>query len=145
MPIKAKIYCDSLSKVANVVTKELYIRFFEFSAKEFQQLVKASYWVQEITFWDCSISCSTALDFGKKIKYKTNFLSFQCWGNIDNYSLTTDWKYTPSSFSNIVDAIGNSGLKDSLKQIDISYNQTLDKSSVQALLDSQGIMSILID
>ena len=57
---------------------------------------------------------------------------------------TTDWKTDPSCFENIVDAIKNSGLKDSLQKVSIDYNQTLSKEKVQELFNSKGMSHITV-
>ena len=143
--IKSKIDINSLSKAVSAVTKEVYIRLYEFSEEDLQQFVRAACNVERIIIQRCSVHCSSALDFGAKLKYKTNFLSFQLWGYTDYTELTTDWKTDPSCFSNIVDAIGSSGLRDSLTKLSIYDNQTLDKAKVQELLNAKGMTHILVE
>ena len=143
-PIKSKIEIDSLSKAVSSVTKEVYIRMYEFSAADLQQFVRAACNAERIIFQRCSVHCSPALDFGYELKYNINFLNFQMWGNTYYKELTTDWMSDPSCFSHIVDAISNSGLRHSLTKLSIGYNQTLDKAKVQDLLNAKGMAHISV-
>ena len=141
-PIKSKISINSLSKAVVVVTKLVYIRLYEFSAADLQQFVRAACNVERIIFQRCSVHCSQSLDFGSDLKYSTNFLSFQVCGNASYKELSTDWISDPSCFSNIVDAISNSGLRRSLTKLSIDDNPTLDKSKVQKLLNAKGMARV---
>ena len=143
-PIKSKININSLSKAATAVNKEVYIRMYEFSAADLQQFVRAACKAERIIIQRCSVHCSSALDFESKLKYNTNFLSFQVWGDTYYKELKTDWKTDPSSFSHIVDAIGSSGLRHSLTKLSIGLNQNLDKTKVQELLNAKGMAHISV-
>ena len=85
------------------------------------------------------------MDFGENIKYITKTLSFKFCGNMKLKNVTTDWKINLSAFLNIIDAIGKSGLKQSLTKIDISSNDTLDKANIKEYLDVKNMAHILID
>ena len=135
---------NSLLKAVSEVTKEVFIRLFEFSATDLQQLIKAACGVERIIIHCCSIHCSAKLDFGADTKYKTKFLSLQLSGNSNCKELTTDWIEDPQVFSNIVDAIGNSGLRDSLTKISIAFNDTLDKTKVLELFSAKGMPHISV-
>ena len=50
----------------------------------------------------------------------------------------------PPSFSFIVDAIGNSGLRVSLQKLSIAENPTLTASEIQAELDEKGMSHISV-
>ena len=117
---------------------------FEFSAAELQQFVRAFCNAERIVFHRCSVRCSSALDFGSKLKFNTNYLSFQLWGNTDFNELKTDWMSDPSCFSHIVDAIGSSGLRHSLAKLNIRLNSTLDKAKVEELLKAKGLAHISV-
>ena len=93
--IKSKIDINSLSKTVAAVTKEIFIRLYEFSAADLQQFVRAACSAERIIIHRCSVHCSSALDFGSELKYNTNFLSFQFWGYTSYTELTTDWKTDP--------------------------------------------------
>ena len=143
-PIKYKLDINSLSKAVTAVTREVFISCFEFSAEDLQQLIRAACNAERIVFYLWSVHCSFALDFGAKIKYNTNYLGFQNWGSTDIIELSTDWKTDPSCFSNIVDAIGSSGLRQSLSKLNIYKNQTLKKKEVKELLNAKGMKRIKV-
>ena len=143
IPIKSKINIKSLTKAVAAVTKEVFIRMYEFSAEDLQQFVRAARSAERIVLHRCSVHCSSALDFGSKLKYNTKFLSFQLWGDTDYKELKTDWMSDPSCFSSIVDAISSSGLRHSLSKLSISDNETLEIAEVQELLNSKGMAHIL--
>ena len=142
--IKKKLDIKSVLKVVTVVTKEIYIRLYEFSAADLQQFIRAACNTERIVIYRCSVHCLPSLDFGTTIRFNTKFLGFDLWGNTNCTGLTTDWKNDPSCFSNIVDAIGNSRLRHSLAKLSIAHNQTLDKQKVQKLLNSKGMAHILV-
>ena len=143
--INSKIDINSLSKAVAAVTKEVFIRLYEFSAAELQQFIIASCNAERIVIRRCSVHWSTPLDFGSSIKYNTKYLSFQFWGDTSYKELTTDWKSDPSWFLNIVDAICSSGLRHSLTKLDINSNPTLDKAKINELLSAKGMAHISID
>ena len=143
-PIKSKIGIKSLSKAVSLVTKEVYIRLYEFSTADLQQFVRAACNAERIIIHRCSMHCSSTIDFGSKLRYNTSFLSFQHWGETRYNELTTDWMSDPSCFSHIVDAIGRSGLRHSLIKLSIGLNPTLSKSKVQELLNVKGMAHIKV-
>ena len=143
-PINSKIDINSLSKAVTAVTKEVFIRLYEFSATDLQQFVRAACNAERIIIHRCSVHCSSALDFGAKLKYNTNFLSFQMWGDTGCTELTTDWISDPSCFSHIVDAIGSSGLRHSLTKLSIYNNLNLDKVKVQEVMKAKGMTHISV-
>ena len=133
--IKMDFYIDSISKAIKSVQKEIYLRCFEIKEPELEQIIKsASDWERLIiVYWD--IHCSKKLDFGTSVKYKIKFLSFTLCGYTSSKERKSDWITTPSCFKNIVEAISKSGLKDSLEEVDIEYNDTLKKDEVQAMFN----------
>ena len=142
--IKSEFYINSLLKAVSKVTKEVYFWCFDFSTINLEQIIKAAHNSERLVFRFCCIHCSTDLDFELICEYNTKFLSFECWGQTDNMVRTTDWKTDPSCFENIVDAIKNSDLKDSLQKVSIDYNQTLSKEKVQELFNSKGMSHITV-
>ena len=62
-------------------------------------------------------------------------MSFAVCGYVYSKDRKSDWIMNPSCFKNIVEAISKSGLKYSLEQIDICYNDTLDKDEVQIMFN----------
>ena len=129
----------------NATAEEVFLYRLEFSEAELGQIVRASCNAERLIFESCSIHCSTALDFGSALKYKTKILNFQYWGNTFNLDRKTDWKYSPACFDNIIEAISNSGLRDSLKTIGIYKNQTLSVEKVQQTLNEKAMSYVTVD
>ena len=142
IPVKYKLDINLLSKAVAAVTREVYIRCFEFSAADLQQLIRAACNAERIVICWCSVHCLSELDFGATIEYKTNYLGFDSCGETSSEELTTAWKADPSCFSHIVDAIGSSGLRHSLTKLNIYENQTLKKQEVEELLITKGMTHI---
>ena len=141
--IKSEFYVDAFSGAAARTTKEVYFTFINFSAEDLQTIVRAAHKTERIIFNSCSIHCSSGLDFGADLSYKTKYLSFQGWGSKSVFK-TTDWKADPSKFSLIVDAIGSSGLRASLEKLNIYYNDTLIQFKVQEELNVKGMSHISV-
>ena len=142
--IKSKFYIDAFSKAVASITKEVYFYCIDFRAKDLQTVVRAAHKAERIVFNFCNIHCSSGLDFGANLSYKTKFLSFQQWGDMIFRERTTDWKDDSSKFFFIVDAIGSSGLRASLEKLSIANNQTLSKSKVQEELNAKGMTHISV-
>ena len=142
--IKMDFYIDSISKAIKSVQNEIYLRCFEIKEPELEQIIKsASNWERLIIdYWD--IHCSKKLDFSASAKYKIKFLDFEQCGDIRCKERKTDWISTPSCFKNIVEAISKSGLRDSLEQVDIIYNETLKKDEVQVMFNELGMSHISV-
>ena len=141
---KSKFYVDVFSEAARRTTKEVFLNYIDFSAEDLQTVVKAACNVERIVLSACCIHCSSGLDFGADLCYKTKYLSFQHWGYMGVKEMTTDWKENPSKFSLVVDAIGSSGLRASLEELNIAYNQTLSASKVQEELNAKGMSHISV-
>ena len=143
---KAKFYMRSLPKLVSATTEEVYLRCLEFSEAELEQIVRASCNAERLIFQSCDIHCSTALDFGSAIKYKTKTLSFQSWRN-ERYlrNFKADSNSSPDCFDNIIEAISSSGLRDSLQTISIYNNQTLSVEKVQKIINEKGMTNISVD
>ena len=142
--IKMEFYVNSISKAMKSVSKEIYLGCFEIKEAELEQIIKsASNW-ERLIFYFSDIHCSKKLDFGLSGKYKIKFLSFTWCGYTDYIARKSDWKTSPSSFKNIVEAISKSGLRDSLEEVDIEYNQTLKKDEVQTMFNELGMSHISV-
>ena len=142
--IMSEFYVGVFSEAAAKTAKEVFFSWIDFSAEDLQTIVRAARNTERIVFNWCCIHCSSGLDFGYDLNYKTKFLSFQSWGSTDYKERTTDWKADPSKFSLIVDAIGNSGLRVSLEKLSIGYNETLSVSRVQEELNAKGMSHISV-
>ena len=142
--IKSKFYVDAFSEAAARTTKEVFFQCIDFSAEDLQTVVRAAHNAERIVFWFCDIHCTSGLDFWADLSYNTKFLSFQFWGSTTYKERTTDWKADPSKFSLIVDAIGSSGLRTSLKKLSIAFNETLIVSKVKEELSTKGMSHISV-
>ena len=78
------------------------------------------------------------MDFGANTRYKTKKLGYQLWGWTNHKYIKTDWIYKPSTFINFADAVRNSGLGKSLKNINDSYNDTLNNDAYKLLFNNQN-------
>ena len=142
--IEMDFYIDSISKAMKSVEKEIYLSWFEIEESELEQIIKsASNWERLILLY-CDIHCSRKLDFSVSAKCKIKFLSFVLCGDTDLKARKTEWKSTPSSFKNIVEAIAKSRLKYSLQQVDIYCNDTLEKDKVQAMFNELEMSHISV-
>ena len=141
---KAKFYMRLLPKLANVTTEEVFLNRLEFSETELEQIVKSSCNANTLVFEGCDIHCSTVLDFGSALKYKTKTINFQFWGNTADSNRKADWVSSPACFGNIIEAISKSGLRDSLQTIWIAYNQTLSVEKVLQTLNEKGMPHVTI-
>ena len=142
--IKMDFYVDSISKAIRSVTNEVYLSCFEIKETELEKIIKSASKWERLIFYYSDIHCSKKLDFSGSTKYKIKFLSFTWCGGAFYQERKSDWKSTPSSFKNIVEAISKSGLKDSLQQIDIYANDTLEKDEVQAMFNELGMPHISV-
>ena len=142
--IKSKFYVDAFSGAAAKTTKEVYFQCIDFRTEDLQTVVRAARNAERIVFCNCCVHCSSGFDFGADLNYNTKLLSFQGWGYTGSKYRTTDWKVDPSKFSLIVDAIGSSGLKDSLQWLSIAYNPTLSTSKVQKELNAKSMSHISV-
>ena len=142
--IKSEFYIKVFSKVVARTFKEAFFFNIDFSTKDLQTVVKAACNVERIAFRFCCIHCSSGLDFGADLSYKTKHLSFQCWGALNYRRTTTCWIKNPSCFSLVLDAIGNCGLWTSLQKLNIYDNQTLSASKVQEELNSKDMSHISV-
>ena len=142
--IKMGFYIDSISMAIRSVSKEIYLECFEIKEPELEQIIKFAFNWEKLILCFSDINCSKKLDFNVSAKFKIKFLSFAGCGNTFSPYRKTDWKSTPSCFKNIVEAISKSGLKDSLQQFDIAWNQTLKKDEVQAMFNELGMPHISV-
>ena len=140
--INSNYYIKAFSRAVERTTKNVYFYSIDFSARNLQIIVKAAWRTEEIVFKHCCIHCSSDLNFGADLRYRTQYLSFQEWEYATFEEKTTDWKTDPSSFSLIVDAIGCSKLKNSLKKLNISNNKSLSKIEVEKQLIAKNMQEI---
>ena len=143
--IKYNIYKSSLSRILSTTSKEVFLYCMEFSEKELEQIVRASCNAERLIFENWDILCSIPLDFGSALKYNTKILSLQWWGDKLSSWRKTDWISDPSCFDNIIDAIANSGLRDSLIKICINFNHSLSIEEVQRKFNEREMSHITVN
>ena len=141
--IKMEFYVNSILKAMKSVSKEIYLSCFEIKEEELEQIIKSSSSWERLIIYSCDIHCSKKLDFSVSAKYKIKFLSFTWCGHTDSHR-KSDWMSTPSCFKNIVEAISKSGLRDSLEEVDIDYNETLKKDKVQSMFNNLEMSHISV-
>ena len=134
-------YLNSLLKSIRWVSKEIYIRWFDISESELQQIVKSSYQAKRLIFRYCDIHCSQTLDFSNSERSNIKFISFDCWG-VDDYR-KSDLMTNPFCFENIVEAIAKSGIKNSLKTVDIR-DCNLNKWDVENLFIKHRLAGVTV-
>ena len=138
--VKADFYMNTLCKTLKWVSKEVFIQCLKLTTSDLEQVFKASSNSERLVIRFCDVSCSTALDFVTTDKYNIKILSFCNWCGPKRKS---DFESNPISFENIVEAIGKSGLKDSLQTLDIK-GCWLDKTVVQGLLSKHGMGAVIV-
>ena len=111
------------------------------SASDLQQIVKASHHLERLVFKYCDIHWSEFLDFKSYSKSNLSFLSFSEWGDRKE---TSDLGINPLLFENIAKAIAKSGLRSSVKQLDID-GCGLDIKLVQKMLKKYGMSCVNVD
>ena len=68
------------------------------------------------------------------------YIGFNYWGY---YTGKTEWLSNPSLFSNIVCAIGDCGLRDSLTTIDVTWSG-LNNSKVQQMFNEKSMSHVTV-
>ena len=138
--IKIDFYIDSLCEAIKGVSKEIYIVNLIVGEKDLEKIIKSSCNWERLVIRYSDIHCSSALDFSTDSDYKTKYLSFCNWGNSSKKS---SWKTDSSLFENIVEGIWKSGLKLSLRTVDIQGCK-LDKSKVQEMFTKHGTTNVSV-
>ena len=133
-------YLDSFLKFIKGVTKESYIRCFDLSENDLEEIIKTSYHVERLIFRTCDIHCSGTLDFSCSEKSNIKTLSFDYWGGNTRNS---DFNSNASWFENIIEGIAKSGIKESLQTIDIR-ECNLDKDEIQKMLIKYELKGVTI-
>ena len=119
---------------------EVFIRCFDLSTTDFQEIVKASWKTKKLIFRACNIPCSKALNFATDSTYDTNFISFDYWGD---HSRTSDFKSDPTLFENIVEGFGRCGLKFSLETVDVRGCK-LEFALIKQMFEKHGMSNVKI-
>ena len=125
----------------NGVKEEVFFNCFDLSEKDLEQVIKASANSKRLIFSAWDIHCSKDLDFSIHHSFNTKYICFDYCGDEDDRK--TDWISDPNLFENIIKAISNWGLKDSLETIDIN-RCNLEISDVEEMLKKYGLNNISI-
>jgi hypothetical protein len=134
--IKSGYYLDSLGKTLKAVSKEIFLKNFEFNKEELEIIVKASSGCERLIIRYCKIEAEQEFDFSGP-QYQTSYLGFsQCGHKYKN-----NWDTHNYRFENIVKGIKKSQLKDSLSKIDV-HSTYIRKSIAQEILNQHGLNGI---
>jgi hypothetical protein len=130
-------YKEVLQQILPKITREVYLCGCTFSKECFEIIVKASSKCQRLVFNQCVLYSDDELDF-EGPEYNIYFFGLSFINN-PSHRITKD---ADIKFENIVKAIKQSGLKDSLEQIDISLCG-IGKENAQEVLNSYGFMDVI--
>ena len=120
------------------MTKTITVRRFNLSASDFQQIVKASYHVENLIIWECKIHWPIELDFSNPSDSKLISMHFNSWRQYVGNKLI---KFTPSSFECIIKAIAKWKIKFSIKILS-SYSWGFNKKKLKPLLIKHGLENV---
>ena len=105
----------------------------------FKTLLNACRNVERLNFKACKIISDTEIKLDDNVEYNIKELNFGGTGHEDR----SGWTYNKKRLENIVKAICNSKLKNSLNKIDV-YNCEYDANKVRKMFKSQSVKSIEI-
>ena len=137
--IKFKNYKKSIWEAIGGIKKEICLKGFVLSSNDLECVVKSSKNCEELKICQSEVHCTDKLSFDTGSEYQIKLLSFSKWGMLEE----TQWRKDSSYFENIIVAIKNSGLKDSLKTIDIE-EWCLKRKEVRNVLDKHGLENIKV-
>ena len=121
----------------------ILLDWFEIKEEDLEQIIKSSFNVEELTISNCDVHCTKPLNFSISEKYRIKCISFEVSVvTFTKNERNSDWINSPWKFKNIVSAIANSGLKYSLKKINICGNSSLKRSKVKHMFMNQGMSHI---
>ena len=121
------------------VTNEVGIINCIMKSSQLNQLVKHSYKCQRLRIAYAIINDDQPYDFKIDTDYTTNFISFIGTGSPDR----SDWKKNKDQFEAILKAIAESGLKDSLTEINI-HDCQITTGEAQVLVNDLGMNHIKV-
>ena len=107
------------------------------SESDLEEVVKSSCNSERLTLHWCDLKWSRSMDFKCSSTYKIKYIGFNYWG----YNRKTEWESNPSLFLNIVSAIGNCRLRDSLTSVNVYYCK-LGKSKVQQMFNENSMSHV---
>mgnify|MGYP003690148005 CR=1 FL=1 len=139
--ITIKYYLSQLKGILSKAEKEVYLENLVVDDQDLGDIVKASANSERLTIRYSKVMASPSLDFASPIPYKTQYLSFMDCGYSDWNNM--EWDKHPEVFENIVIAIKNSSLKDSLVKINI-FGARITIDQVNQLLSTHGLDNITV-
>ena len=110
--------------------------YYNFSNNSFERFIKCCKNVKRLVFTWCKFDFDSELDFSGP-ELGVEFIGFyccQCNGN--------SWNTKPERFERLVKAIAGSGLKDSVKTIDITTSSLIAVDQVKTFLRNHKIENI---
>ncbi|CAI2360004.1 unnamed protein product [Moneuplotes crassus] len=139
-PVNINYYLDGLKCLLPQVYKEIFLLFFILDEENFSRIVRLSSNCSRLVFSCCKISTSLPLDFSNESTYRTEYLSLQ-WCGSQKWHTNMNWMKKPKYFENILTAIKNSTLKDSLQILNAAFCN-IKIQEAKKLLDKHGLTSI---
>ena len=79
--INMKYYLKDLLSCISIVSKEIYLTFFDMNQDEFSTIIRAARNSQRLVFNQCKIEKTGAIDFGEDLSYDTQLISFPYTGH----------------------------------------------------------------
>ncbi|CAI2363106.1 unnamed protein product [Moneuplotes crassus] len=137
--VRIKFYLKGLKKILQRVTEEVYLECLVINETDLSKIVKWSSNAERLTVRYSKISTSASLDFSSSGQSKLKYLSFFNCGYSDWCNMR--WDESPEKFEQIIVAIKNSSLKDSLTHINVR-RCNISPSKVSELLSSHGLSHI---
>ncbi|CAI2362444.1 unnamed protein product [Moneuplotes crassus] len=138
--VRIKFYLEGLKEIIPKVTKEVYLECLVVDDTDLSRIVTWASNAERLTIRCSKISTSASLDFSTPSKAKLKYLSFF---NCGNRWCNMRWDESPEKFEQIIVAIKNSSLKDSLTQVNVSGCK-ISTSKVSELLNSHCLSHISV-
>ena len=126
-----EVLAQCLPKVRN----EVYLHKKTMDYDDLSKIVKSCTQAERLILNYCKIKPTGFLDFRTEDLYKINFLSFRWSGDSDS----SNWKKYVDDYRNLIEAIRQSGLKDSVRTIDV-FNCGVDVE--ESLIENVQIVEL---
>ena len=136
---KIDYYLDGLDTALKGVTKEVYTYCWIHSKQSLERVIKASSNSSRLIIFNSKLDWDNDFDFSGP-KFKTNYLSFDGWGN--NHD--NNWRSNPEKLGRIINAISLCSMKDSLQTLNVR-NCGVGVQKVKELLSTHGMANVQFD
>lgn len=130
---------DFIFNALRICSTHSYLSALNLNNRELEDIVTISQW-EHLTFHLCKLASEEEFDFCRSAAYTTKTLSFQNCGQEG----LSNWKKYPHRLTNILKAIKNSGLKDSLKELWIDWHCGLTIQEAQEMVNQHGLRHIKV-